>query len=121
LESKISRFLQKNLLTPVQTARTNGNRLQRRLGGGRMKKTAKQLTRLANGVLDALGHLFHGGLLQVTVTLKVTVTCEPDLNKNFFIHTGTKKLNNLRGTTRFVGRDTISRYHFTRCNGLSRR
>ncbi len=40
-------------------------------------------------------------LVELTVTLKVTVNYrEPDLNKNFLIHTGTKKFNALRGTTR---------------------
>ena len=102
------------------------DRLQRRLGGGRAKKTAKKAVHTSNNILDGLDYLLHHSLLfrlEVTVTFKVTVTFahKPDLNKNFLIHTGTKKLDALRGTTRFVGRDTISLYRFSRYNGPTRR
>ena len=53
------------------------DRLQRGLGGGRAKKTAKKAVRTSNNILDGLVYLLHHSLLfrlEVTVTFKVTVT-----------------------------------------------
>jgi hypothetical protein len=67
MESKISGFLgaKLRLFAPKCAARMDRDRSKRGWGGGRAKKTAKQRAQIVQGVLDALGHLFHGGLLFV--------------------------------------------------------
>jgi hypothetical protein len=63
LSQKSAYFSENSLLTPGYTARTNRHRSKRRLGGGRAKKAAKQVTGFAHGIFDAFSNPVHDSLL----------------------------------------------------------